>query len=114
MSLNPLSESGNLEKKPNDYKVVYPTTKHESHVQEFIGSLKAGDQDLVMAAIDSLGQNPRPHGHVLLKPAIPALSMLAHYRIKQGDFRIFYDIRDDNKKVYILAVRLRNEKTYRR
>lgn len=113
MPQNLSGKSGQSEKNAN-YKVLYPTEKHHKLIKEFLVKLSPGEQDLIWDAILDLGKDPRPDGYIDLKPPILALSFLSPYRIAQGNFRIFYDIVDERKRVYILAVKRRNEKTYRR
>ena len=109
--MHPSQKSEPPEKNLN-YKVLYPTPKHQEHIENFIKDLAEKNQDLIMDTILDLGKNPRPNGYVRVEPPIGILLLLAHYRIRQGDFRILYDIRDDLKKVLILAVRRRNKNTY--
>ena len=66
-----------------------------------------------MDVILDLGKNPRPYGYIKIDPPIKILSDFAHYRVRTGDFRVLYDISDATRKVYILAVRFRNQQTYR-
>jgi mRNA interferase RelE/StbE len=113
MFQSPSSASGKREGKA-DYRVLYPTKKHEAAVTSLLEGLRRAEQDSIMEAIEALAKNPRPSGCIQLKPPIPTLHYPAHYRIRRGDFRIFYDIRDDKRAVYILALRRRTEKTYRR
>ena len=57
--------------------------------------------DKINAAIDSLENNPRPSGYKKLKNR-------EAYRIRVGDYRIIYEIKD--KELIILIVRLRHRK----
>ena len=113
MSQNPSKKSDQKETNA-DYRVLYPTEKHHQVIKDFVATLQPKEQDQVWDVILDLGKKPRPDGYIQIRPPIPALSLLAHYRIASGNFRIFYDIDDEKKKVWILAVRRRNEKTYRR
>lgn len=65
-----------------------------------------------MAAVKSLGHDPRPHGYTKLTPPAKIHQALAYYRVRVGKYRIFYDIVDSDKKVFIFAVKRRNEQTY--
>jgi mRNA-degrading endonuclease RelE of RelBE toxin-antitoxin system len=76
-------------------------------------NLSEGPRDALMDAILALGTCPRPQSCIKIDPPVGVSSLLAHYRIREGEFRILYDIRDDLQKVYLLAIRRRNEKTYR-
>ena len=84
----------------------------------FYGSLKSipnkNTRDSIMTAIRDLAGDPKPFPpNPKLDMPITISSRVAQYRIVVGDYRIFYDVNDALKKVYIIALRLRNEKTYR-
>ncbi|MGH2457685.1 MAG: type II toxin-antitoxin system RelE family toxin [Chloroflexota bacterium] len=59
-------------------------------------------------AIMALADEPRPDGVRKIRGEEQA------YRIRQGDYRIIYDIYDDVSLVVILRVDRRSESTYRR
>ena len=42
----------------------------------------------------------------------PIFGYLAQYRLRVGDYRIFYDLDDERRKVILLAIRRRHEHTY--
>jgi mRNA interferase RelE/StbE len=52
----------------------------------------------VVERIQSLAENPRPHGCEKLSGKHP------RYRVRQGPFRIVYEIEDDELIVYIVKV----------
>jgi mRNA interferase RelE/StbE len=56
----------------------------------------------VKVAILALAQNPRP-------PGSKKLSGRDGWRIRQGDYRVIYEIDDDAKTVTVLRVRHRRE-----
>jgi mRNA interferase RelE/StbE len=62
------------------------------------------DRDLrrILATIDSLSEDPRPEG-------VEKLSGLERYRVRQGDYRIIYEIRDDEVIVVVVKVGHRKE-----
>ena len=57
--------------------------------------------DRINTAIDGLEQNPRPHGYKKLKNRNA-------YRIRVGDYRIIYEIKDS--LLIILVVRIKHRK----
>lgn len=71
-----------------------------------IGDLPKADCRRVVAKIQLLARNPRPHG-------CEKLSGADKYRVRQGDYRILYEIDDSTKLVTIVKVGNRRE-VYRR
>lgn len=73
-------------------------------------------QEKIMQAVEGLKNNPRPYGGTTFKkisPPIQFYQFVAQYRLRIGDYRVLYDIDDTRKIVWILALRLRSEKTYK-
>lgn len=73
-------------------------------------------QDAIMAAVESLAQEPRSFGTKpfrQLKPPLEIYQFVAHYRIRVGDYRVLYDVDDEKKIVWIIALRKRSETTYK-
>lgn len=67
----------------------------------------------MMQAIEKLGKNPRPFGEPKIKPPLIVYHFTAQYRIRIRNFRVLYDVDDKNKIVWILALKKRDEKTYK-
>ena len=65
------------------------------------------DRQRIIKSIERLADNPRPHGCEKLA------GMKNTYRIRQGDYRILYDVEDDRVIVLILKVGHRKD-VYRR
>lgn len=68
---------------------------------------RRGDRDRISRRIQALADNPRPYGSEKLE------GLEATYRIRQGDYRIVYDIDDAEGTVFVLKVRHRKD-VYRR
>jgi mRNA interferase RelE/StbE len=68
---------------------------------------RRADRDRISMRIQALADNPRPHGSEKFE------GFEAMYRVRQGDYRIVYDIDDGERTVYILKVRHRKD-VYRR
>jgi len=61
------------------------------------------DRDRITQRILALAENPRP-------PGVEKLSGTSEkYRVRQGDFRILYEIQDDVLTVYIVRIGDRKE-----
>ena len=54
-----------------------------------------------------------PKGEPKIKPPLEVYSFTAQYRLTIGNHRVLYDVDDDTKTVWILALRKRNERTYK-
>ena len=65
-------------------------------------------RDRLRPTILALADNPRPHG--VRKVRGTDLT----YRVRVGNYRVVYDVRDADQLVLILLVARRNESTYRR
>jgi mRNA interferase RelE/StbE len=68
-----------------------------------IGHLARPQRERIRRAIDALGENPRPAG-------VKKLSGRSdEYRIRVGDYRVVYTIRDDILLVLVVRVAHRRE-----
>lgn len=95
-----------------NYRVLHPSPSSEKRFIKDLSDYPEFDQEAIIVAVENLGQDPRPHGYTKLTPPSKVCQALAYYRIRVGRYRIFYDIVDSEKKVFILAVKRRNEQTY--
>ncbi|MBI4351244.1 MAG: type II toxin-antitoxin system RelE/ParE family toxin [Elusimicrobia bacterium] len=97
------------------YEVGFPSAAIEKSFERELSRLDRGLLLRIKEAVDSLGENPRPQGKKVkaLRPPLRVSLFLAQYRIRVGDYRILYDIDDSARKVILLALRRRSEKTYR-
>ena len=71
-----------------------------------LGKLEKPLREKIRAAINDLAENPRPFGYKKL------VDEGGLYRIKVGDNRIIYDVRDNILLVSVLRVAKRDERTY--
>ena len=96
------------------YKVVFPTKRL---AEKFYAMLENINDEEIRKEIKkqtlALGNDPRPYGNPKIKPPVEVYSHIAQYRIRIGPYRVLYDIDDKRKKVWIFALRRRNESTYR-
>jgi len=68
----------------------------QSAVKE-LESIPKKDLEKIIKRIQSLSQNPRPHG-------CQKLSARERYRIRQGDYRIIYSIQEKELTVHIYKI----------
>ena len=67
-----------------------------------IAALPKSDCQRVVAKIQLLASDPRPHG-------CEKLSGAEKYRLRQGDYRVLYELDDSTKRVIIVKVANRKE-----
>lgn len=71
------------------------------------GRIRGQDFECLRTAIRGLADEPRPHGVRKIKGAERA------YRIRGGNYRVVYEVYNNEKLVLILQVAHRTETTYR-
>jgi mRNA interferase RelE/StbE len=76
--------------------------KFASKADKQIDALQADFRDKVIAAIEKLSDNPRPAGCRKLKG-------WGAWRIRVGDYRVVYEIRDDVLVVLVVRIAHRRE-----
>ena len=96
------------------YEVVFPSKRVERLFQKSLEKIPADYQKTIIAAIRSLGTNPRPQGKRTKK--LTGELVVAHFvaecRLRVGPNRVLYDIDDQHKKVVLLKLAKRDEQTY--
>jgi mRNA interferase RelE/StbE len=99
------------------YEVRFPNRSIEKKFDKVLLKIpQANIQYEIMESVEQLADNPRPFGEKpfkKLKPPIQFFQFTAQYRIRIGNYRVLYDIDDNKKIVWILALRKRSEKTYK-
>lgn len=97
------------------YEVGFPSETVQRRFEKEVARLDAPTLRRVQEAIEGLSGEPRPPGKKFksLRPPVPVYQHVAQCRLRVGDFRILYDIDESLKKVVLLAIRRRSEKTYR-
>jgi mRNA interferase RelE/StbE len=80
----------------------------ERRARKELTRLARTDQARVVAAIESLAENPRPAG---CRPVQAAPK--GTYRIRIGEYRVIYVVLDQERVVIIARVARRGESTYR-
>lgn len=71
-----------------------------------LGQVPPKDRRRIVTRIQSLAQDPRP-------PGAEKLSGQERYRLRQGDYRILYEIEDDVLRVIVVKIGHRRD-VYRR
>ncbi len=76
-------------------------------VQKQLDKLAEQDYEIVARAISALEQEPRPRG-------VKKLAESGLWRIRVGQYRVVYNINDEERLVIVVRVARRAEDTYRR
>ncbi len=96
------------------YKVKFPSVAIEKRFFKELGDVSPKAlQDEILDAAFSLAKSPRPKGEPKIKPPLEIYTYLAQYRLAVTNWRILYDVDDAARTVWLLALRKRNERTYR-
>jgi mRNA interferase RelE/StbE len=74
------------------YKIIF-----RKSVAKDLRTIPNQDLRRILASIDSLSDEPRP-------PGIEKLAEQKKHRIRQGDYRIIYEITDDELVVIVVKV----------
>ncbi len=97
------------------YEVRFPNSSIEKKFDKAISKIsQVNIQNEIIEAVEELADNPRPYGKKpfkKLKPPVQFYRFVAQYRIRIGDYRVLYDVDDERKIVWILALRRRGERT---
>ena len=76
-------------------------------LEKLKGRIRRQDLERLRDAVSGLTAEPRPQGVRKIKGAEKA------YRIRVGNYRVVYEVYDNNNLVLILQVARRSETTYR-
>lgn len=80
------------------YKIEYKKTPFK-----YLENLSGKIYRSITTAIEELAENPRPNGAIEVKPYQNI------YRIRKGDYRIIYEIKDDVLLILILDIGSRGQ-----
>ena len=97
------------------YQTGFPSKSIEKQFEKEISYLSRNKIEAIKNGIDLLSRQPRPQGKRFrfLRPPVAVGYYLANYRLRVGNYRILYDVDDQNKRVILLAIRKRSESTYK-
>jgi mRNA interferase RelE/StbE len=74
----------------------------EKQAQKQLAKISPPDYAKIVAALKDLANDPRPHGYKKLKGR-------PGYRIRVGDYRIIYQVKDNILTVFVLIIGHRRE-----
>lgn len=97
------------------YQVLFPNENVKKKFKEILSKLPKEQINQIYKEIKKLTLDPRPRGKKFrfLKMPVWVYSFTAQFRLRVGNYRILYDIDDKTKKIWLIAIRKRSEKTYK-
>lgn len=97
------------------YEVVFPSERVERAFQKSLEQISADYREAIVTAIRSLATNLKPQCKRTKKLTgqLIVLQFTGQYRLRIGPYRILYDVDDQRKKVVILKLAKRDERTYK-
>jgi mRNA-degrading endonuclease RelE of RelBE toxin-antitoxin system len=96
------------------YEVGFPSDRAEKEFWKVLSKASKKEQGRILEWFDRLGVDPRPQGKnfKFLKGDVSIFQYLARCRIREGGWRILYDIDEARKRVVLLALRRRGHHAY--
>ena len=96
------------------FEAVYASESVRKKCLDFLDGIPKDYRDKIYECITKLQEHPHPAGKLVkkLRGYIDIAGRTAEFRARVGPYRILYDIDEGRKKVIILSVRRRSEKTY--
>lgn len=95
------------------YEVKFPASSVAKKFQKTLNRISSKEvQQKIKEKVLSLADNPRPYGEPKIRPPVEVYNYVAQYRLRIGDYRVLYDVDDKKRRVWIFALRKRNERTY--
>ncbi len=97
------------------YEIGFPSESVERRFARDLERLDRETRGRILRAIEGLTFDPRPSGKKFkfLKPPFSIYNFVAECRLRVGDWRVLYNVDDKVRRVHLIAVRRRPEKTYR-
>jgi mRNA-degrading endonuclease RelE of RelBE toxin-antitoxin system len=98
----------------SSYEVGFPSERAEKEFFKVLSKTTPRERERILEWFDKLAGDPRPPGKnfKFLKGELVVFQYLAQYRIREGDWRILYDVDDARKRVVLLALRRRGHRAY--
>ena len=99
------------------YRLLFPNKSLQKKFLKVLRIVHPVDfQDTIIEKVQGLKSNPRPHessNFRSLRGKVRVSHYTAQYRLRIGNYRILYDVDDNERMVWILALRKRGESTYK-
>lgn len=85
------------------YNLIY-----SPRAQKALRKFPKNYQSLILKKLALLKDNPKPRGYDKIAARTPLF-----YRIRVGDYRVFYFVEEEAKEVIIVDIKRRTTQTYR-
>lgn len=91
------------------FDVGFPSERVEKEFFKTLSKASPQERKRILEWFEKLAENPRPPGKNFrfLKGEMVVFQYLARFRVREGDWRILYDIDDTARRVVLLALRRR-------
>lgn len=101
----------------NSYSVLFPNDSLKKKFYKALDNItQKSVRNEVMDKVIALKTNPRHSASTnfrSIKGGVSVSKYTAQYRLRIGDYRVLFDIDDNEKVVWVLALRKRDETTYK-
>ena len=96
------------------YQVGFPSERAGKEFHKVLSKASKKEQQHIFEWFDKLAVDPKTEGKSFkfLKGEVSVFQYLARFRIREGDWRILYDIDESAKRVVLLALRRRGHHAY--
>jgi len=96
------------------FAAVYASESVKKKCLGFLDRIPKEYRENIYECIAKLQEHPYPTGNLIkkLRSYIDIAGRTAQFRARVGPYRILYDIDEGRKKVILLSIRRRSEKTY--
>ena len=96
------------------YGVGFPSERAEKEFHKVLSKASKKERERILGWFGKLAVDPKPPGKSFkfLKGEVSVFQYLARFRIREGDWRLLYDIDETNKRVLLLALRHRGHHAY--
>ena len=96
------------------YGVGFPSERAEKEFFKTLSKVSKKERERILDWFDKLAINPKPEGKSFkfLKGEHSIFQYLARYRVREGKWRLLYEVDETHKRVILLALRRRGHHAY--
>ena len=89
------------------YRLLFPTPSLEDKFHKLLVKLPRKVQDAIMDTTAGLAGNPYPQGKNIFKKLTPPVKLVQYttqYRLRIGNYRVFYDVDETENIVWVFVL----------